>query len=394
MAVSASVDGIREQGLDLAPGHLQVEITPELSTKDLFESAEEKTPQGFYDPRPMVKGIIDRLYGDEGMRGRSALDCACNNGAYLFAAKEAGAGACFGFDVRDIWIDQARFLTEHRAGPSEDMQFDVCDLYELPSRALAPVHLTINAGVLYHVPDPIRAIEITAELTKEVMLLTSACAPGWRDGAFVAGQESKTGVLSGVYGLTWYPTGPAAAIPVLRWLGFQEFRVWDWFAQHPIPNAPEVDRFLLLAFRDKSHAEEWDARGPAHAVGRMAERVVERVPPRAKVVVASGGDENLLKALRRPAEHFPQDGAGAYIDGLGPAESWALMVQLDELRARGAQYFVVPQSSLDWFDGLPQLREHLDRRFKSLASDPERDGCLLYELESAFFGGHLLHLAE
>ena len=67
-----------------------------------------------------------------GLEGRTVMDCACNCGAYLFWSKEPGAGECFGFDAREHWIAQARFLAEHRTQPSDGMRFEVCDLYDLP----------------------------------------------------------------------------------------------------------------------------------------------------------------------------------------------------------------------------------------------------------------------
>ena len=124
----------------------------------------------------------------------------------------------------------------------------------------------------------------------------------------------------------------------------------------------------------------------------MREIVTATVPPMSAVLVASEGNAHLLDALGRPASHFPQDGAGKFIPGLGPNDSWPLMVQIDELRAKGAQYLVVPRTSVGWLDGLPTLREHLDRRFRVITDDLERHGCLLYELDSPFFGGHHLGL--
>ena len=287
-----------------------------------------------------MRSLLKRLYPD-GLEGRRALDVACNNGAHLFAAKEAGAGTCRGFDVRDTWIEQARFLTRHRQGPSDDTHFDTCDVYDLPERQIEPADFTICAGLLYHLPDPIRALQIVAELTRGVLLLTSASVPGRRDGAFVAGQEDQESLLSGVYGLTWWPTGPATVTAVLRWIGFEHFRVWGWFRDDPQPDSPELDRFLLLAFRDEAALASWDANAPADPLDRMMETVTATAPPRAAVLVASDGDDASLKVFDRPgyervAWHFPQDGAGKFIPGLGPNDSWPLMVQIDELRAKGA----------------------------------------------------------
>jgi SAM-dependent methyltransferase len=371
-----SVARIREEGLRLAPWHLQVGITPELTTRDLYE-AEEETDRipGFYDPGPHLAWLFGRLYPD-GLRGSSVLDCACNNGAYLFAAKEAGAGPCFGFDARDHWIEQARFLAENREGPSDDMHFETCDLYELPARDLERFDLTICTGVLYHLPDPIRALEVIARLTGGVMVLSSAAVPGWPDNALVAADESKE-VLSGTYGFNWYPSGPGAALSMLWWLGFEDAVCTNWFAEASQPGIPESDRFVVVAFRDAAAAEAWYTSGPPDEVGRMRERVIATVPPRATVLVATRGEEHLLE-LTRPAWHFPQNGAGAYVPA--STDSRALMAQLDELRARGAEYLVIPRSSLGWLEDLPDFRQYLELRYGALSPDPERDACVIYKL--------------
>lgn len=377
LETSTTTSRIWEEGLRLAPWHLQVEITPDLTTRDLFERS-DKQVGGFTDPIPELTSIYSRLYPD-GFKGRRVLDCACNNGAFLFAAKEAGAGACLGFDVREQWIEQARFLVRHRQGPSDDMHFETCDLYDLPERGIEPCDFTIFAGILYHVPDPIRALQIVGDLTREVMYINTAALAGWRDGAFVAEQEPEEHPLCGVYGLNWFPTGPRALIKTLRWLGFEEVRVWDWFARPPRPQGqPERDRIKLLAFRDRSVLESWDAGGPKDELGRLRERVVATVPPRATVLVATNGEEHYLEAIPRPAEHFPQNGIGVFHPNLGDGRP--LMARLDELRARGARHLVIPASSLGWLESVPEFRRYLELRYSAVASDPDRDGCIIFEL--------------
>ena len=63
----------------------------------------------------------------DGMDGRSFLDCGCNCGGYAFAAKENGASNTYGFDVRNHWINQAKFLMENRAASNDGMRFEVAD---------------------------------------------------------------------------------------------------------------------------------------------------------------------------------------------------------------------------------------------------------------------------
>ena len=50
------------------------------------------------------------------------------------------------------------------------------------------------------------------------------------------------------------------------------------------------------------------------------------------------------------------------------------MVQLDELRTRKAEYLVIPKSSITWLDSLPDFRQYLQRRFRVIADEAERDG--------------------
>ena len=111
---SASGSTLHAEGVRLRPWHLNVSIGPGLSTRDFLEEEAARTPGSFYDPTPGFSWLLRRLYPD-GLEGRSVLDCACNCGAYLFLAKELGAGECLGFDVREHWIEQARFLARNRS---------------------------------------------------------------------------------------------------------------------------------------------------------------------------------------------------------------------------------------------------------------------------------------
>ena len=140
-SASPSLTELRDEVIRLGPWHLDVEITPELSTRAFLEApagtyADSLGKIGFRSPR---EGFIERMLRiyPNGLEGRSVMDCACNCGGFLFWAKEIGAGDCFGFDVRRHWIDQAKFLAEHRSGPTDGMRFEVCDLYDLPKLGLA-----------------------------------------------------------------------------------------------------------------------------------------------------------------------------------------------------------------------------------------------------------------
>src|SRR4030095_14226334 len=82
-------------------------------------------------------------------------------------------------------------------------------------------------------------------------------------------------------------------------------------------------------------------------VERIRRLVCEVVPPGATVAVISKGDSELLKFEGRRAWDFAQEGEGTYA-GHYPANSDACVAELERLRARGAQYLVIPATARWW----------------------------------------------
>lgn len=257
---------------ELGPWHLDVAVNDRVRTSAFLdgegptaERDSERDPSrvSFVTPERGFRTLLERLYPG-GLEGRRFLDCACNCGGYSFWAREAGAAETFGFDVRDHWIDQARFLAEHRAWPSEGMRFERMDLYDLPEAGLEPFDMTLFKGIFYHLPDPIRGLKLAADLTSDVLLLDTATAPDQPDGMLVLAEESPVAAMSGVYGLNWLPTGPQVLERTLRWLGFAETRVSVWKAASRIHDQSQVSRqrskphrgrIRILAAREQGRLE-------------------------------------------------------------------------------------------------------------------------------------------
>jgi tRNA (mo5U34)-methyltransferase len=191
--------------------------------------------------------LLRSIYPD-GLAGRTVLDCACNCGAYLFWAKDLGAGDCFGFDVRKHWIDQARFLVANRTWPTDGIHFGVCDLYDLPKLELKPFDVTMFMGLFYHLCDPIAGLKIAADLTEELIIVNTAARNGFPNGMLAIDEEGRGELMSGVYGLNWFPTGPGVLIQLLNWMGFTETRCTFWKAEVP-HQPPTLGRLEIGASR-------------------------------------------------------------------------------------------------------------------------------------------------
>jgi tRNA (mo5U34)-methyltransferase len=247
----------------LAPWHIEVPVTAELSTRDAWETARRKGVPGgepqmdMYSPEPAWTNLLRSIY-PQGLAGRSILDCACNCGAYSFIAKEQGAGECFGFDVRDHWINQARFLAEHREAPTDRMRFEVLDLYDMPERGIGPFDLAFFLGIFYHLPNPIGALKTVTDLTREVVVLDTATRNDLPDGSLFAAEESTSHALSGAYGLHWFPTGPKVLRKVFGWLGFPEMRV-VYRRRDTAAQPPELGRLRIVAAREPGRFDAFDA---------------------------------------------------------------------------------------------------------------------------------------
>lgn len=214
---------LRAEILRLGPWHHDFEIAPGIRTG-------APVPPGTYPSELGTPTVIKtdgmaKLLGTvypDGLAGRSMLDCACNAGGFLFTAAGVGAGRSFGFDVREHWIEQARFLARHL--PSDNIQFAVRDLMSLPQLGLEPFDITLFFGILYHLPDPVASLRIAADHTKELLIINTDALPAKFDG-LVLSPESVTEVMSGVHHLAWLPTSPRVLQAMLAFCGFPHTRV-------------------------------------------------------------------------------------------------------------------------------------------------------------------------
>lgn len=116
---------------------------------------------------------------------------------------------------------------------------------------------------------------------------------------------------------------------------------------------------------------------------RLRHVVRQTVPVGAVVAVVSKGDPELLQLDGRRGSHFPQDAKGEYA-GFHPADSAAAITHLEELRALGAEYLLIPQTALWWLDHYREFRQHLESRYAFVVRQP--DTCAIVRLSSGSGG--------
>ncbi|HEX2763397.1 MAG TPA: methyltransferase domain-containing protein [Allosphingosinicella sp.] len=247
-------DQLRAEIARLGPWHHDVEVAPGIRTGDPPPPGLDRTDLGTSEmvaPEGHLRRLVGNLF-ESGLAGRSFLDCGCNGGGYVYAAKALGAGRVFGFDAREHWIEQARFLGRHL--PSDGVELAVCDLAGLREMRPEPFDVTLFNGLFYHLPDPIAGLRVAADLTRELIIVNTATMPGEGD-ALILSPESKVELMSGVDGLAWLPTNEKVLAAILAWCGFPHWRISFDYAG----TVPGWRRLEILAARDESVFARWDS---------------------------------------------------------------------------------------------------------------------------------------
>ena len=103
------------------------------------------------------------------------------------------------------------------------------------------------------------------------------------------------------------------------------------------------------------------------------------IPRNSIAAVITHGDDELLKLDGCRGWHFPRLEDGQYA-GHHPADSAAAVAHLEELRAKGCQFLVIPQTSLWWLEHYAQWAAHLAAKYTKRESAESDDSCVIFEL--------------
>jgi GT2 family glycosyltransferase len=117
---------------------------------------------------------------------------------------------------------------------------------------------------------------------------------------------------------------------------------------------------------------------------RIHEIVQQTVPAGSIVLVVSKGDGSLLRLNGCRGWHFPQTERGVYA-GHHPANSEEAISHLESLRARGAEFIMIPATSRWWLDHYPEFGRHLNGHYRRLSIPA--DVAFMYSLRESPGGG-------
>jgi GT2 family glycosyltransferase len=112
-------------------------------------------------------------------------------------------------------------------------------------------------------------------------------------------------------------------------------------------------------------------------VATIRSAVAAAVPKGSTIAVINKGDVELLKLEGQRGWHFPRQEDGQYA-GHYPAAGVEAVEHLEELRAKGCEYLVLPRTALWWLEHYPDFAQHLRIQYGRV--EVENDSCLIFDL--------------
>ncbi len=169
--------------------------------------------------RHFMPWLLAETGGD--LRGRRVLDIACNAGFWSIQCALLGAAEVLGFDTRPDMIEQAN-LVKAIAGV-ERVTFRLLDFWQMDRETLGgPFDVVLNLGLLYHLPEPLAALERTREMAREYILLDTALHVARAPLLLLRWEEPEDIASAARPGIVTHPTKRAVEL-MLRHVGLTDF---------------------------------------------------------------------------------------------------------------------------------------------------------------------------
>ena len=204
----------------------------------------------------------------------------------------------------------------------------------------------------------------------------TAPEPTWR--GWPDGDRSRHGALGRRWRACSDPRGRPDRSPCAGGAPRGRCRSCSARSASALPASGSRGRTDVWRAMSRACARSWPSSSTSSCgVRRAAARatVAAHVPEGATVIVVSRGDQELVELPARTGWHFPQTDGNIWA-GYHPETSADAVRELEELHARGADYFLLPGTSAWWLEHYEGLREHLDGYLR--VTEPH-EGCVLFD---------------
>jgi tRNA (mo5U34)-methyltransferase len=156
------------------------------------------------------------------LQGKTVLDVGACDGYFSFAAERMGAERVVALDSV-VWQKRSKdpFEIARRRLQSnvEDVELEVLDI---SPETVGMFDVVLFLGVLYHMRDPMAALEAVASVTKDLLVVETLADMTWSPRKAVAFYPGN--YLGGDHSNWWGPN-QAAAVAMIEEFGFKEVQI-------------------------------------------------------------------------------------------------------------------------------------------------------------------------
>ncbi len=187
---------------------------------------------------------LTRLHLPADLHSKTVLDIGAWDGFFSFEAEKRGASRVVAVDhfesPAERWGGHAGFQLAHRVLNSKVQTLDA-DVHDLNPKTHGQFDLVLFLGVLYHLKDPLLALERVAAVTRHQLILETHIDMLWSRRPAIAFYPG--GELKGDH-TNWCGPNPAALYAMLRTVGFTRIET-AWME----PRWRRWGRAVKLAFK-------------------------------------------------------------------------------------------------------------------------------------------------
>jgi tRNA (mo5U34)-methyltransferase len=114
------------------------------------------------------------LTGDS-LEGKTVLDIGCNCGFWSIQAQLAGAQRVLGLEASEENVEQARLILGLTG--LKGLSFEIANAYDVSSERHGQFDVVLYLGLLYHLENPVLALNRLADVTREVAVVDTTVVP-------------------------------------------------------------------------------------------------------------------------------------------------------------------------------------------------------------------------
>jgi len=183
----------------------------------LGDASPERPLQRF---RHFMPAVVAAAGGS--LAGKRVLDIACNAGFWSIQCALLGAREVVGFDARPERIEQATLVSDIVG--LRNVRFQVLDYWGMSPDALGGTFdVVLHLGLLYHLPKPVEALELTRRVARDVILLDTALYVARGPMMLLAWEESGDIGSAAETGMVMFPSKRSVEM-LLRHVGLPDAR--------------------------------------------------------------------------------------------------------------------------------------------------------------------------